>query len=260
MQSLLRSSSSDSRSSPAALFARYKRDEDDNAREALVLQFLPLARTLARRYLPSSIPYDDLVQVASLALIKAVDRFDPERGSAFEAFAVPTILGELKRHFRDSSWSVHVARESQERALAIANASERLASSSGRTPSVRELALYLELSEEEVLDGLQARQAYVTNSLDAPAGQDRDEDDSRLMRALGVEETGYELVDTRMAVSDAARTLPVQERRILRMRFIDEMTQTEIGSRLGVSQMQVSRILRRTLGRLRELLDGAQTY
>jgi RNA polymerase sigma-B factor len=203
------------------------------------------------------VPYEDLVQVASLALLKAIDRYDCERGTRFEAFAIPTILGELKRYFRDSTWSVHVTREAQERARAIARASERLVGGDGRGPTVSDLALYLELSEEEVLEGLQAAQAYTATSLDAPVPSAEGDGDSTVASQLGAEDGSYDLVETKMAVADAVQELSEPEQAMLKMRFVEEMTQSEIGTRLGVSQMQVSRLLRRMLERLRTRLRAA---
>lgn len=234
------------------LFRRWQRDGDDAAREALARQFLPLARKLARRYAQSSEPYEDLVQVASLALLKAIDRFDTDRGVNFEGFAIPTILGELRRHFRDATWSVHVARGAQERAMAISEATNRLTDLHGRTPTAQQLAEYLELSIEEVLDGLLARMAYDAQSLDAPTSSP-DDDAGTLGDTLGAPDKGYALVDDRLAVTHLLPSLSERERRILHMRFTEEMTQSEIATRIGVSQMQISRVLRRSLERLREL-------
>src|SRR5579884_1302278 len=152
----------------AELFRRWRERKDRQARDQLIEQYLPLARKLARRYGASSEPFDDLVQVASLGLVKAVERFDPQRGFAFTSFAVPTILGELKRHFRDTGWALHVDRGAQERARKINEARQAISARTGRPPRVDELAQYLELSEEEVLDGLQVAEAYGTVSLDAP--------------------------------------------------------------------------------------------
>jgi RNA polymerase sigma-B factor len=222
----------------------------------LVVRLLPLAHKLARRYSHTSVPYEDLVQVASLALVKAIDRFDPSLGTSFEAFAIPTILGELKRYFRDSAWSVHVSRAAQERALLIDRATEKLINRFGRSPTVHEIAGYLELDQEQVLEGLRAARAYTTVSLDAPPPSGGEGDDPSLEDALGVEDQGYELVDTGLAIGGAVRKLGRSERRILEMRFGEEMTQSEIGARLGVSQMQVSRLLRRSLSRLRALAGG----
>lgn len=245
---------------PERLFRRWQHEGDAAAREALALRFLPLARRLARRYTNSSIPYEDLVQVASLALVKAIDRFDCERGKRFEAFAIPTILGELKRHFRDSSWSVRVAREAQEHARAVARASERLVGGDGRGPTVCDLAVYLELSEEQVLDGLQAAQAHTAASLDAPLPSADGDEGTTLASQLGVSEDGYERVETRMALKDAVQGLSEPEQTMLKMRFAEEMTQSEIGTRLGISQMQVSRLLRRTLELLRTRLKPADEW
>jgi RNA polymerase sigma-B factor len=257
-ETLLRSTPLELRTQPSELlFRRCRGGGDPAAREELALRYLPLARKLARRYAPSSIPYDDLVQVASLALLKAIDRYDSERGTRFEAFAIPTILGELKRHFRDASWSVHVTRQTQENARAVARASERLAGRNGRSPTVCDLAVYLELSEEEVLEGLQAAEAYTAESLDAPVSSAEGDGDSTVASLLGAEEDGYELVETRAALADAVHALAEPERAMLKMRFVEEMTQSQIGARLGVSQMQVSRLQRRTLERLRTGLKAA---
>src|SRR5205807_3936264 len=161
------------------LFDRWYRARDVRARDALIERFLPLARKLARRYAGSNEPYDDLVQVASLGLVKAVERFDPTRGFAFTSFAVPTIVGELKRYFRDSAWALHVDRSAQELARKIADARREVSLRRGRSPTVPELAEYLEISEEQVLDGLQTNEAYDTVSLDAPRTGD-DETEARI--------------------------------------------------------------------------------
>ncbi len=239
----------------AELFERWREHRDREARDELIERFLPLARKLARRYAQSSEPYDDLVQVASLGLVKAVERFDPERGFAFSSFAVPTIVGELKRYFRDTAWALHVDRGSQERARKIADAQRRLSSRTGRTPTVVELAQYLELSQEEVLDGLQTAEAYGAVSLDAPMTSDDDEDAAR-SETIGEEDQRLLLVNDQLTIFAAARSLPAQERQILYLRFGEDLTQSEIAERVGVSQMQVSRLLRRSLHSLRELTDA----
>src|SRR5579872_5742582 len=164
----------------ALLFERWRHQKDRQARDELVARFLPLARKLARRYAQSSEPYEDLVQVASLGLVKALERFDPDRGFAFSSFAVPTIVGELKRYFRDTAWALHVDRGAQERARKIADARRQISSQTGRMPTVDELAQYLEISQEEVLDGLQTAEAYGAVSLDAPLSTEDDEETSRL--------------------------------------------------------------------------------
>ncbi|MFZ0042257.1 MAG: SigB/SigF/SigG family RNA polymerase sigma factor [Solirubrobacteraceae bacterium] len=235
------------------LFDRWFSRHDVQARDALIERFLPLARKLARRYSGSNEPYDDLVQVASLGLVKAVERFDPTRGFAFTSFAVPTILGELKRYFRDTSWAVHVDRSAQELARRIADARREVSARQGRSPTVPELAEYLELSNEEVLDGLQTSEAFDTVSLDAPRAGD-DENDKRL-DALGDEDGRLQLVDDQATVFAAAACLPERERRILYLRFGEDLTQAEIAKRVGVSQMQVSRLLRKSVARLRELTE-----
>ena len=239
------------------LFQRWRRDGDRRARDELIARFLPLARKLARRYVPSSEPYEDLVQVASLGLVKAVERFDPDRGFAFTSFAVPTIVGELKRYFRDTGWALHVDRGAQERARKVVDAQREMSGATGRTPTIDELAQYLELSQEEVLDGLQTAEAYGAVSLDAPVGSDEDGNPSRL-EALGDEDDRFALIDERATIFAAAQCLPDRERHILFLRFGEDLTQSEIADRVGVSQMQVSRLLRRSLQRLRDLTDDRQ--
>ena len=238
----------------AELFRRWRRYADRSARDELIERFLPLARKLARRYVQSSEPYEDLVQVASLGLVKAVERFDPDRGFAFSSFAVPTIVGELKRYFRDTAWALHVDRGAQERARRITDAQQKLSSRTGRMPTVDELAQYLEMSQEAVLDGLQTAEAYGAVSLDAPLAGEEDEETSRL-DAIGEEDERLDLVDQHATIFAAARHLPNREREILFLRFGEDLTQSEIAERVGVSQMQVSRLLRRSLQRLRELTE-----
>lgn len=235
----------------AVLFKRWQGSRDRRARDALIERFLPLARKLARRYAASNEPYDDLVQVASLGLVKAVERFDPDRGFAFTSFAVPTIVGELKRYFRDTGWALHVDRSAQERARKIADAWREMAGRLGRGPTVVELAEYLECSAEEVLEGLQVGEAYDTVSLDAPRPNDEGGAVSRL-EALGDEDGRLVMVDEQATIFAAAQDLPERERQILFLRFSEDLTQTEIAQRVGVSQMQVSRLLRRSLQRLRD--------
>jgi len=232
------------------LFERWRRTHDRDARDELIARFLPLARKPARRYAQSSEPYDDLVQVASLGLVKAVERFDPGRGFAFTSFAVPTIVGELKRYFRDTGWAIHVDRGAQERARRINEARQAISARTGRPPRVDELAQYLELSEEEVLDGLQVAEAYGTVSLDVPL---TGEEDASRIDAIGDEDQRLGLVDDQTTIFAAARHLPQREREILFLRFGEDLTQSEIAERVGVSQMQVSRLLGRSQQRLRQL-------
>ena len=234
------------------LFHRWQERRDRRARDELIERFLPLARKLARRYASANEPFDDLVQVASLGLVKAVERFDPRRGFAFTSFAVPTIVGELKRYFRDTSWALHVDRSAQERARRIADARREISAQRGRSPTVLELAEYLECSTEEVLDGLQIGEAYDTVSLDAPRAGEDQTTVSRL-EGIGDEDGRLQLIDAQATIFAAAQCLPERERQILFLRFTEDLTQTEIAERVGVSQMQVSRLLRRSLQRLRDI-------
>lgn len=239
------------------LFRVWRECGEQTARSALLERFMPLARTLARRYGRSSEPLEDLVQVASLGLLKAIDRYDPSRGNPFQSFAVPTILGEMRRYFRDSGWAVHVPRGAQERALKVRDAQERIAGQRGHAPTVGQLAEYLELDIEDVLDALQAIHAYETVSLDAPRpGSDDDGPGLSFGDSLGAEDTRYELVELDAMVASALSHLSARERVILRMRFVEDLTQTEIAEQVGISQMQVSRLLRRSLDRLRTLTNA----
>jgi RNA polymerase sigma-B factor len=238
------------------LFSRWHEKGDREAREALVSRFMPLARSLARRYDRSSEPFDDLLQVASLGLLKAIDRFDPARGHTFPSFAVPTILGEMRRYFRDSGWSVHVPRGAQERALKVRDAQERLANERGRAPTANQLAQYLEVDIEEVIDALQAIRAYEALSLDAPRPGAED-DVMAYGDSMGEEDARFELVELDATITAVLEHIPPRERLILRMRFVEDLTQTEIAARVGISQMQVSRLLRRSLEQLRALTQDS---
>jgi RNA polymerase sigma-B factor len=234
------------------LFERWQRDRDPRAREELVQRFLPLARKLARRYSGAREPFDDLLQVASLGLVKALDRYDADRGNAFSSFAVPTILGELKRYFRDLGWAVHVPRGAQELAVKVEECSQRLSARDGRPPSVAQLAQYMELPLEDVLDALETARAHHAASLDAPHDDGEGESGS-LVETFGRSDERLLIAEDRLTICGAARTLSEREREVLCLRFVEDLTQSEIAARVGVSQMQVSRILRRSLARLREL-------
>jgi RNA polymerase sigma-B factor len=241
------------------LFVRWQQHEDHAAREALVRRFLPLARNLARRYDRSSEASEDLFQVASLGLLKALDRFDPSRGFPFQSFAVPTILGEIRRYFRDSGWSLHVPRSAQEQALRVRAAQETLVNERGHTPTVNQLAEYLEIDIEEVIDALQAIQAYEALSLDAPRPGAEDDGAMTYGDGLGQEDERYELVELDATITAVLQHIPPRERHILYMRFVEDRTQTEIAARVGISQMQVSRLLRRSLDQLRALTHETTT-
>jgi RNA polymerase sigma-B factor len=233
------------------LFVRWQHGRDACARDELFERFEPLARKLARRYAGRE-PFDDLLQVASLALLKAIDRFDPDRGTTFPSLAVPTILGELKRHFRDVGWFVHVPRGVQELALNVQETERLLSATSGRSPTALELAEYLELPVEQVLEGLCAGQAHHATSLDVPTDDGRD-DGATLADLFGAEDDRFERVEEAVTIAGSLRGLSKLERRVLGMYFFEELTQAQIAGRIGVSQMQVSRMLRRATDRLREL-------
>ena len=219
-------------------------------RDACVELHLPLAEHLARRFAHRGEPHDDLVQVANIGLIKAVDRFEVERGLEFSTYATPTIVGEIKRHFRDKTWAVRVPRRLQELRLAMTRASADLSQSLGRSPTVPELAERLGVGEDDVIEALEAGGAYSTVPLDA----DNDDDSAgpSLGETLGVEEAAFETVENLAALRPLLADLPARERRILVLRFFDSRTQSEIAAELGISQMHVSRLLARTLERLRQ--------
>jgi RNA polymerase sigma-B factor len=243
---------------PGDLFERWQVHGDARAREQLVERYMPLARRLARRYLGAREPFDDLLQVASLGLVKAIDRFDASRGNAFSSFAVPTILGELKRYFRDLGWAVHVPRGAQERALKVEEVQRKLTSQTGRAPTVSAIAEYMELSIEDVLDALEALGAHHSMSLDTPR-DDGEPDGGTIADMLGEEDRRFDFVDAGASIAQAAQELSERERRILALRFIEDRTQTQIAELEGVSQMQVSRLLRRALNTLSELVEAGET-
>jgi RNA polymerase sigma-B factor len=233
------------------LLIRYHRDGDVHAREQLVERFLPLARQLARRYQRASEPLDDLLQVASLGLIKAIDRFDLDREIAFSSYAVPTILGEIKRYFRDRTWAVRVPRDLQELTLRVDRAVTELSEELRRQPSVKEIGVVVGADEEEVLEAMQAGGAYRAVSIDAPRTGGGGEDVATIADSVGVEEDGFDRAEERATLRALMSTVTPREREVLRMRFEEDMTQAEIGAIIGVSQMQVSRIIRRAISRLR---------
>ncbi len=235
-----------------ALFARMA-DGDPRARAELVERFMPLARSLARRYESSGEPMDDLVQVASMALVKAIDRFDASRGHAFTSFAVPTIVGELKRHFRDRTWAVRPPRELQELIMRIDRTSTKLSQDLDRAPTVAELAQAAGADEEHVLEALQARSGRGALSIHAP--QSREADAASLEDSVGIDDDGFERAESRAMLDGLCGGLSPRARDVLRMRFEEDLTQAEIGERLGVSQMQVSRIIRQTIAHLHHIAE-----
>jgi RNA polymerase sigma-B factor len=240
--------------SDRSLFSRWRRDGDELARNELVTRHLSLARKLASRYARTKEPFEDLYQVASLGLVKAIDRYDPDHGTAFTSFAVPTILGELKRYFRDLGWAVHVPRGAQERAVKVEEAQQLLGARSNRAPTVSEIAEYLELGIEDVLDALETSRAHHAASLDAPY-DDGEGESGTMVESFGDEDPSLQSADERVTIGAAARQLPPREREVLALRFVRDMTQTQIAEQIGVSQMQVSRILASTLRCLRDQLE-----
>jgi len=238
--------------SEEVLLRRYATTRDPQLKEELVCRFLPLARGLALRYRSTPEPLEDLIQVASLALVKALDGFDPERGEDFKAYAAPTILGELRRHFRDRVWDLRLPRRLQERAMVVRGAAAALSEELGTTPTVSQIAERLELSEEEVLETFEADSARRTLSLDAPRSLE-DTEPVPMIETVGETEEGYDQVEVQLAAEEAPLT--ERERTVLRLRFEDDLKQREIGRRLGVSQMQVSRIMRKALHKILEAVQ-----
>lgn len=231
---------------------RYAARRDPRDLDALTRRFRPLARRLARRYARGEEPLDDLEQVASLGLIKALQRFDPERGCAFTSFAVPTILGELKRSFRDGAWAVHVPRAVQERAGRLREAAADVESKTGRPATTRELAVRLDCSVEDVAEALDARNAFTALSLDRPCA---DPERPTLGDTLGCEDGGFERIEDLAALEHALPALTDTQRAVLRLRFVQDLRQSEIARRTGVSQLQVSRTLRAAIERLRSMVE-----
>jgi len=240
----------------AELFLRLQRcGGQPAARQELVERFLPLARQLARRYQRGSEPLDDLIQVASIGLVKAIDRFDPDRGTAFSSYAVPTITGELKRYFRDSGWAVHVPRGMQERVMGVNAAVARLSRDLGRSPSAEEIGDSVGTSPEEVLEAMEAGFAYDAISLEASRSSDSEDGDS-YADLLGEEDGRYDLVEYQATIASELRALPARDRLVIYLRFSEDLTQSAIAKRIGVSQMHVSRLIRRALGQLQQVNHG----
>ena len=229
---------------------RFSGRDDPTVRQDLIEHYLPLAQNLARRYQRSGQPLEDLVQVASIGLIKAVDGFDAERGASFESYAVPTILGELKRYHRDRGWAVRMPRRLQEHSLRLKDAVPRLSQDLGRSPTIAEIAANCELSEEEVLEAFDAQDAYASLSLDAPI--DDTGEGATLADRVTTGDDDYEMVEEWAQFEPHLKALPERERRIIVLRFFRDWTQSEIAEELGISQMHVSRLLSQTLRSLRE--------
>ena len=237
------------------LLRAYHEDGDTRARDELCARFMPLARQLARRYQRGNEPLDDLVQVASLGLVKAIDRYSLERGTAFSSYAVPTILGELKRYFRDVGWAVHVPRGMQERIMQVNATVEALSRRLGRSPTPAEVGVEINMPPEDVLEAIEASVAYEATSLDAPRSSDAESDS--YADSIGADDEAYEQIEYLQTIAPTMRALPDRDRLVLKLRFEDDLTQSEIADRIGVSQMHVSRLIRRALGRLRTVAEAA---
>ena len=231
------------------LLKAYAQSGDVDVRDELVSRFMPFARKLALRYMHTREPLDDLVQVANLGLLNALNRFEPGPGRKFTSFAAPTIMGELKRHFRDKGWGIHVPRDAQERALAMIRHAERLTAESGRSPTIDELADSLEYTVEQAVEAIDVAHNYHLASLDAPMAQD---DNARCAfgDTIGQTEAGFELAEERVAMAEQWGSLDEVEQRVLGLRLVHQLTQQEISQRIGCSQMHVSRLLRRSIARL----------
>lgn len=235
-----------------ALLVAYHRTGDETARERALVELMPLVRALASRYAGRGEPLEDLVQVGSIGLIKAVDRFDVDRGVDFASYAVPTIVGEIRRHFRDRAWAMHVPRRLKELSLRLSRTLDQLTTELGRSPTITELATAAGVEEEDAIDALDSMNAYSTRSLHAPF--DDDSDDS-LSEKLGTDELGYAEVEDGTIVAAGLDALDERERQIVELRFFHELTQSQIASEIGISQMHVSRLLRRALATMRGRLE-----
>jgi RNA polymerase sigma-B factor len=238
-------------SDDSSLLCRYQTTHDLAARDELVRRYLPLVRSLAKRYSYTSEPLDDLCQVGAMALVKAIERYRPAEGSSFKAYAVPTIVGELRRHFRDTGWAIHMPRPLQERARTVGAALNELTARFGRSPTIAEIAESTGLSREEVIEGLEVRMAYDATPLDAGADQE-----TGWLARLGAEDDRFEVVENHAVLERTMRALPERERMLLHLRFSEDLSQSEIAERVGLSQMHVSRLLRRAVARLQAVAEA----
>ena len=235
-----------------ALLVAYHRDGDESAREQALVELMPLVRALASRYAGRGEPIEDLVQVGSIGLIKAVDRFDVDRGVDIASYAVPTIVGEIRRHFRDKAWAMHVPRRLKELSLRLSRTLDQLTTELGRSPTIAELAAAAGVDEEDAIDALDSMNAYSTRSLHAPFD---DSSDDSLSERLGADELGYAEVEEGSIVAAGLDALDERERQIVELRFFHELTQSQIASEIGISQMHVSRLLRRALATMRGRIE-----
>ena len=236
------------------LFRRYKEDGDMEAREQLVMSHLNLVRFLANKFKNRGEPLDDLVQVGYLGLLKAIDRFDPDRGLEFTTYATPTILGEIKRHFRDKGWSVRVPRRLQELSAKVNQATDTLTTQFQRSPTIQEIADYLDASVDEVLEAMESSSAYSSVPLEGTGSSENDDAPSVIDR-YGSEDNELAFTDDRLVIEEALKGFSPREREVIELRFLKGMTQIEIAEQLGISQVQVSRLLRRTLKKIQDKID-----
>ena len=236
------------------LFARFADRHDPVDRDLLVERFMPLARSLAARYLRRDEPFEDVFQVACMGLVKAIDGFDVSRGRAFSSYAVPTIVGEIKRYYRDRTWMIHVPRDLQELTLAVDREIANLERELLRKPTVPELAARLDISDEDVLEALQASRAHRIGSLDAPA-RESSEEGSTIGERIGTGEPGFERAEQRAVLGRLLNVLSARDRLVLHLRYAEDLTQEQIGQRVGITQMQVSRVLRQCVVKLRRVAE-----
>lgn len=236
------------------LFRRFKEEGDMDAREKLVMSHLNLVRFIANKFKNRGEPIDDLIQVGYLGLLKAIDRFDPSRGLEFTTFATPTIMGEIKRHFRDKGWSVRVPRRLQELSAKVNQATDTLTSQLQRSPTIAEIADHLDATVDEVLEAMESSSAYSSVSLEAPSGAD-DDDTPSVIDRYATEDSDLAFTDDRIIIEEALASFSPRERDVIEMRFLKGMTQIEIAEKLGISQVQVSRLLRRTLKKIQDKID-----
>ena len=236
------------------LFRRYKEEGDEEAREQLIVSHVNLVRYIAAKFKNRGEPLDDLIQVGTIGLIKAIDRFDPSRGLEFTTYATPTIMGEIKRHFRDKGWTIRVPRRLQELSAKVNSATDELTARLQRSPSIEEVAEYLGTTADEVLEAMESSSAYSSVPLEAQGGNEDDDAPSVIDRYASVD-GDLEASDDRIVLEEVIGEFPEADQQAIRMRFIDGMTQVEIAKRLGISQVQVSRMLRRALRRIQDKID-----
>jgi RNA polymerase sigma-B factor len=245
--------------SDKALLRRYHEQGDLAAREQLIEQYMSLVRSLARRYSYRGEQLEDLVQIGAIGLIKAIDRFDVNRGVELTTYATPNIIGEIKRHFRDRGWAVRVPRGLQELNIQLSRLIEQLTVQHGRSPTIPELAKAAGVTDEEVLEALESGRAYSSLSLSAGSGGSGDDGELDPLESLGTEEHQYEVSEDRAVLAPGFRVLDARERRILHLRFFEGLTQSQIAQQVGISQMHVSRLIRRSLEKIRDEIAAEQS-